>query len=249
MATNRIQHNNRSPRYRSGYRRLGLAVAAALAAACVIAAPKIASACTVISGGLIYDKWTALEGDFGPCLTNQGTDGANGVVQQFDYGFIDYWTDQPQAWGVWGYIGAAWNSRYGGASGIGHPTADEVSFGQYSDIGALSIFYNTEFSSYAYLVWNPDTYYTENCFVHSDNVCEVYGAIGQAWYTADGGLYHAVGNPVDEASNWDSQHAGQSFNNGYITWNNTNGNICAYTRYSPYGPADYALYYMSGSSC
>jgi hypothetical protein len=218
---------------------------AGIAAAFVVAVPRIASACTVF--GVIEQEWSSKEGDFGPCVNNQGTDGANGVWQQFEYGYIDYWESQPQAWGVWGLIGSAWASRYGRADGIGHPTQDEQSFGKFSDIGALSVFYNTSVSAYAYLVWNPDTYWWENCSVHSDNVCEVYGAIGQAWFVD--GLVNTVGNPVNEESQWDQSHQGQSFNNGYITWNNQNGNICAYERYWPYGGADYSLFYMSGSSC
>jgi hypothetical protein len=79
-----------------------------------------------------------------------------------------------------------------------------------------------------YLVWNPGTN-GESCYSNDDNVCEVYGAIGEEWaeLVSD---YEEVGLPIDEEYTDGTNIRRQDFQNMYITWNATNGNLCSYFR-------------------
>jgi hypothetical protein len=190
--------------YRTFRRSFVLQSLAGLTVTLALAVPKIASAaCTPT--GLIEQKWAELEGDFGPCLDNPTSDKAGGTIEQFEFGFVDWIYPEPQAFGVWGLIASAWVTRYGGPGATGQPVTDEQPFG---DGGAINTFVRTTncggsgepvCGATTYLVWNPGGAQgpTSRCFSYADNVCQVYGLIGELWHEIGGGAGEL---PIDEAS-------------------------------------------------
>jgi hypothetical protein len=170
-------------------------------------------------GGINTD-WTSLGGTASPvggCLTNEDDDGAGGRIEVFAYGWIDWFPGQSQGHAVYGAIGHAWLSRYGGTTGIGHPTSDEYS----AHGGRMNSFFNTSSHASAYLVWNNGTMGTP-CYANGDNVCIVYGDISNHWNAND------IGLPVDEEHDDDFGSRIQHFQNGFITWSDETHHVCLY---------------------
>jgi hypothetical protein len=151
-------------------------------------------------------------------------DGAGGIWQRFEFGHIDK-GNLPFA--VWGSIDHAWAS-YGGPAVTGQAANNETA--RFN--GAISEFVveSGPFRGAAlFLAWNPGLEGSP-CAANSDNVCEIYGAIGSMWDIAAGALHLPVNNAYDA----DGRHVRQDFVFGYITWNSLNGNTCAY-EYSSHG--------------
>lgn len=207
-------------------------------AAAIFFIPKTASACTPT--GLIYNKWQALYSDLGPCVSDPENDGAGGTIEQFDYGWVDWIYPESQAFAVYGIIGAAWVTRYGGPAGTGQPVTDEQDV-WYSPDGRMNQFRNFVSGAYTYLVYNPGTDGTA-CNSTSDHVCITYGAIGYWWSEQQYESLGDVGLPINEEYTWDSTHRRQDFRYMYATWNSSNGHTCMFWN-------DGELYAGTGSPC
>jgi hypothetical protein len=204
--------------YTPTHKKVALAGLAAASAMLVMAVPRLAAACTPT--GLIYDKWQALYGDFGPCEDDAESDGAGGYIEHFEYGYIDWIYPESAAYGCWGLIGSAWNSRYGGPATTGQTNADEAAFRS----GAICTFTWAPSGAELYLVWNPGGGgYGSSCSTNTDNVCEVYGRIGQVWSGIS-----AAGAPIDEIYDWSANHLRQDFQNMYFIYNTSDGATCVY---------------------
>jgi hypothetical protein len=185
--------------------------------------------------GAIYTDWISLGGvgsPVGGCLTNEEDDHAGGRIETFISGWIDWFPGQSQGHAVYGAIGHAWLSRYGGTTGIGHPTSDEYSVNH----GRMNSFFNTSSNAGAYLVWNPGAGWGTPCSANGDNVCIVYGDIGIHWRANE------IGLPVDEEHDDGQGSRIQHFQFGFITWNDNTHHVCLYAN-------DRILYASSNGDC
>jgi hypothetical protein len=217
-----------------------------LAVACAVGsigflADGVAHASSCSPYGLIGQKWDALggaSGALGYCEDNEQPDGAGGRIERFEWGAIDWVGPEPQANACWGNIGEAWLSRYGGPVATGQPFEDEntnVGFVP-AGSGAICPFVvnsGVYWGDTTFLVWNPGTH-GPACYTNADNVCSIYGSIGNAWWKWVNNWKEyddfVIGLPVDEAY-WIGTHQRQDFWEGYITYNAATGGTCVYTNY------------------
>lgn len=197
-----------------------IALVAILTGAAGVSIPSVASACTPY--GYIGAKWQQLYGDLGPCKDDEHDDGAGGRIQTFEYGYVNWIYPETQAYAVYGFIGAAWMSRYGGPAVTGQAITDEEPADAYGD--RMNTF-RTRSGAVQYLVWNAGKNWGTSCYAHGDNVCQTYGAIGQEWADYVMGMDIL---PIDEAGSYgfgnDQMQAFQ--NDSYINWNASNGMTC-----------------------
>jgi hypothetical protein len=138
-----------------------------------VAGPTVACACTPY--GLIGAKWTALggaSGPEGPCVNDEGDDGAGGRIQAFKFGWIDWDGHSSEAFAVFGLIGEKYK-RLGLAAGYNHPLTDERSTSSASDStgGRYNLFGNG-----GSIWWRKG----------ASEAFEVHGAIYQAWIDLGG---------------------------------------------------------------
>lgn len=182
---------------------------------------QIASACTPY--GLIGDKWQQKQAELGFCLDDEHDDGAGGRIETFQYGYAAWIYPNTYAYEVHGLIGAAWMSRYGGVQLAGHPITDEELAD--SDGDMMNTFLNS--NAYTYLVWNRGLNNGSVCNT-PDNVCAIYGAIGQEWRNWLSYNYGVL--PIDEEHNYGgTNNKKQLFQNQFIiTWNASNGAVCTW---------------------
>jgi hypothetical protein len=204
--------------------------------------PSSASACTPY--GLIGADWTALGGNSsppGPCVDNETANGYGGQYEEFDDGWINWTGSGAQyssaAYAVWGLIWEAWRGRYGGFS-MGQPITNQSGL-PLSFSASYNEFWNSSINALNFLVFSPSTNGNDGLpCENSDRVCNVYGAIGTAWWAeliAASEAYQANGvldTPVSEEINV-SGGAEQYFNTtgeneGLITWNASNGVCCGF---------------------
>ena len=150
-------------------------------------------------------------------------------------------TTEPAGYGVYGLIGAAWMSRYGGPTGfLGQASSNEYeACAPACGGGRESNFINVaEGRTLSYLVWNPGTA-GPACDLNGDNVCAVHGEIAERWVEVIS-VEGQIGFPTDEEYDDGTGHRLQHFQNMYITWNESNGNACAFwldgTEFSGSGP-------------
>jgi LGFP repeat len=116
-------------------------------------------------------------------------------------------------------------TRYGGPRS-GQPETDELGI-EGSQIGRWKRFRNPALNTASYLVWNPGGI-ERACHANQDNVCAVYGRIGEVWYSQIGAQVGQIGTPLDEEHDDGTGHRVQHFQTQYITWNRETRTTCVY---------------------
>src|SRR5262249_11852112 len=122
---------------------------------------------------------------------------------------------------VYGSIGHAWWTRYGGPAGFGRPVTDEQ-----SDSNGVR---------YSRFEHGGSLYFLPSWVCHNqDGVCSVYGAIAEAWNSIGGGA-SAAGYPLrDEGDCVVGQSRVQIFEYAYAYFTPTQG-VCVQTHGAPHG--------------
>jgi hypothetical protein len=244
---------------------LSIGAVGAIVVAGILGIPRIAGAACTVSNSAIRDKWLAMGGasassPMGPCVGDAIPDGLGGSIQQFQGGCIVFNPDlnfnevKVQAHSVWGAIGSAWTSRYGG-TWIGEPINDPVPM---TGPGGSAVAWYSVFvknGAVTFLVWSPGggPSHEEPCW-NSDNVCEVFGTIGGVWIdmvNSGAARFESPvwGMPTTDVYQDGNGHGVQDFQHATVTWNNSTGLLCTWNPFNPDGPSLVLPPHASPSGC
>jgi uncharacterized protein with LGFP repeats len=160
-----------------------------------------AEACTPY--GLIGQKYAQpqIAAALGPCVNDEGDDGAGGRIEEFQNGAIDWDGHSNEAFAVYGLIHQKW-AKQGGPVGFGHPTTDET------DSGTGRGRYNL-FDKGGSILWLRGT----------NEAFPVFGVI-RLTYNAEQDEFGDLGFPTsDELPLGNNGSRFNYFEHGWITWN------------------------------